>query len=95
MKINFSTIWNWVIYSSENPEKVSQTIKGSAFLTLALGIAQILHIQGFSDVADHGVTFIVAFSVLIGKAWTLVGAIRKLHRTFSGTNKVLSDQTLS
>lgn len=84
------TIFNWLVLSSADPEKYAATLKGSILFTAATGIAALLHINGFSNVADNGVAFVVETSRALSMGYALYGALRKLTRTVSGTNVVLN-----
>lgn len=70
-------VWNWVVYSSENPNKVSMSITGaSGFIIVALGWTQYGHVitgdivnEGLRltvDWVQSGVKFALASAALFG-----------------------------
>lgn len=86
--------FNWLVLSSADANKLSATITGSIWFTIISTIATLMHIDGFSNVADHGISFLVGAGQFISAAYALYGAIRKVKRTVGGTNAVLNDQLL-
>lgn len=94
MKDILNKIFNWLVLSSENPDNLSATLKGSIAFTVITALASVLHINGLSDAADHGLSFIVETGKFLSMAYTLYGSIRKIHRTATGTNAVLNSSQI-
>lgn len=90
MKNFLTNVWNWLVLSSADENKMSATIKGSIWFAIISAGASLLHINGLSDVADHGVSFIVEVIRAITGAYALWGAFRKVSRTVGGNNAVLN-----
>lgn len=72
-------VWNWLVYSSKDPENFS--------LTLKAGIPLLFFLGAGSQVALNGsVEPVVSFLVLTGQwvtgAVTVYGALRKVYLTF-------------
>lgn len=88
-------VWNWLVYSSKNSDKVSATMHGSTLFIVATALANALQIDGFADVANSSVALVVVLSQLAGAIYALLGALRKVKRTLGGTNAVLNDRLLS
>lgn len=88
-----NTVWNWLILSSADENKLSATIKGSAIFTIAIAVASIFHID-LSNISTSLVSLIVALSQICGALYAAYGAIRKLYRTFKSTNKVLNSPNI-
>lgn len=80
-------LFTWLVYSSENPENFSLTLKGAA-LTL-LPVALLLANQlGFSLDGVNAEQFVLSVITVCTTAITLIGAIRKVINTFNGTKTV-------
>jgi hypothetical protein len=80
-------ILNWFIYSSENPQEFSLTLKGivASILPIALLLGQQL---GFSLDTVNAEQFVLSLVTVFTTAITLVGAIRKIVNTINGTKTV-------
>ena len=72
---------SWIVYSSENPEKFSLTLKGAlaTVLPVALLLAQQL---GFSLDSSNVEAFILSVITILTTAVTLFGLVRKLVNIF-------------
>jgi len=80
-------LFTWLVYSSENPENFSLTLKGAA-LTL-LPVALLLANQlGLSLDGVNAEQFVLSVITVCTTAITLIGAIRKVINTFNGTKTV-------
>lgn len=80
-------IFEWLVYSSENPENFSLTLKGAA-LTL-LPVALLLANQlGLSLDGVNAEQFVLSVITVCTTAITLIGAIRKVINTINGTKTV-------
>lgn len=88
---------NWLAYSSKDSEKVSLTLK--SFLTFLVTVATI--VAGFYKVqlpsedltafVDTGIALVQSVLVVASFASTIVGLVRKIWRTYNGTNAVIND----
>jgi len=80
-------LFTWIVYSSENPEKLSLTLKGivASILPIALLLGQQL---GFSLDGANAEQFALSVVTVFTTAITLIGAIRKIYNTFIGTKTV-------
>jgi hypothetical protein len=89
------TAWYWLMFSSNNPQAISLTIKGVlvtllTYVTVAAGLAHIsLPSDILTQVVDAIVMFVQSVLMAISIAITIVGLVRKLFKTFAGTNSVL------
>ena len=73
------SIWNWVVYSSANPQKLSLTLKAIIPFLALFGVAE-------TDIFDGAIESIVHFVSLTG-AWitgamATYGALRKIFFFF-------------
>lgn len=88
-------IWNWIVWSSSNPEKISLTIKGFATFVPALVVLfAFLHIQVTSDtllaILNDTAIGLSALATFIGVIMSIYGSYRKISTTALGTNQVLN-----
>lgn len=77
----------WVIYSSENPENFSLTIKG-ALATILPVVVLLVQQLGFTLDSSETEAFALSVIAIITTALTLIGLIRKLVNTFRGKEAV-------
>lgn len=78
----------WLIYSSENPENFSLTIKG--FLATALPVAVLLAQQlGFTLDPQKAEAFALSIVAIFTTALTLFGLVRKFVNTYKGKETVV------
>jgi len=80
-------ILTWLVYSSENPENFSLTLKGAA-LTLLPVVLLLANQLGFSLDGVNAEQFVLSVITVCTTAITLIGAIRKVINTFNGTKTV-------
>lgn len=86
----------WLILSSKDPQKVSLTVKGflGAAATYVVFFTGLFHLNITADnvttLTDSLVYFVKVFLELVSVITTIVGAIRKLHTTAIGTNRVIN-----
>lgn len=78
-------VWNWLVYSSADPTKISLTLKGAIpFLVIFLGwkgVDQAVVQQFANEGVDLTVNIIILI-VQLGTALTaFVGLVRKLRNT--------------
>ncbi len=92
------TIFQWVVYSSANPAKLSLTLKGiSVFaLTLISVYAGLAHIDissitsvDFTRIVDAFISFIQAVATIASAVITVYGILRKVILTLMGRNKAI------
>ena len=69
---------NWILWSSQNPQVISLTVKGFVPFLVLLGI-QDIDVDAFSDNISQA---ILAISMLVSALVGLWGFVRKLHNTF-------------
>lgn len=86
-------LFTWLVYSSENPENFSLTLKGAVatLLPVALLLAQQL---GFSLDGSNVEAFILSVVAVLTTAVTLFGLIRKMVNTFNGKEAVVFVKTV-
>lgn len=90
-------IWNWVVFSSVNEDKIAATVKG--FLGVAVAIVTNILIIGHFNidpaavqgVADQVLVTLQAILLAISSLVGLVGFLRKIWTTLSGTNQVINN----
>jgi len=87
---------NWIIYSSENPENFSLTIKG-ALLTVLPVVVMLINQLGFSLDGANAEAFVLSIVTICTTMITLFGLIRKLVNTFKQKEVVafVKDKKLS
>lgn len=78
-----STIYNFIVYSSADPEKISLTIRSAAFVIIPVLMAYF----GW-DESTAG-EFISDVTTLTVMAFTLFGFARKIILTYLGENRAL------
>lgn len=80
------TLWDWLVKSSKDPNKISLTVKGAISTAVVVlgyfGITGVgIDTAGLGDnVAEIAVQVVAAITALA----TLYGAIRKLYLTIKG-----------
>lgn len=90
-------IIDWIIYSSEDPAKISMTVKGilTAAIPTIIFVAKIFNVEiGSEDLTafvDALVLFIGAVSMAVSAYMTVVGFFRKIFTTLTGNNAVLNE----
>ncbi len=79
---------NWIIYSSENPQNFSLTLKGivASILPIALLLGQQL---GFSLDGANAEQFVLSVITVCTTVITLIGAIRKVVNTLTEKETVV------
>jgi hypothetical protein len=94
MKKFLTIAWNWIVLSSKNPDKISTTVQGTAFLAIVSAFATAFHIGGLTEALTSTAAAIVIILKGISALMAAYGAWRKVSRTFAGTNAVLKNQQL-
>ncbi len=93
MKKTIDKVWDWLVWSSADPEKLSLTVKGAmtgfvTLMTVALGVAQIHLPVGapeiLNQIIDGTVLVIQAIAGLVSAIALVFGLWRKLVITFKG-----------
>jgi len=90
------TIFQFIVYSSKDPSKISLTLKGFAGVvaTLAVAVGAIFGFNEipvnevsnyFKDFVDAILTIVAGISALV----TVYGGVRKLILTAKGENKAI------
>lgn len=76
------TFLNWLVKSSENPEKVSMTLRG--ILVSNIGILLFLANNYFGlDLTEEMILYTIGnLSIALGLILSLLGLIRKLYYAF-------------
>jgi len=79
---------NWLVFSSENPNRVAFTIKG--FLLMAVPVViNMLQQFGVKFAEQRAVDIISSITIVISSLLTLYGLGRKLINTFSDKEVVV------
>ena len=93
-------IWDWLVWSSANPNQLSLTVKGMltgivTLITVGLGVAHIPLPGGatalLSQIVDATVTAVQAIAGAVSAIAVVVGIIRKLVETVKGTHWVFTE----
>lgn len=79
---------NWLVYSSENPQSFSLTLKGAVATLLPVVILLVQQLGFTLDVANTE-AFILSVISILTTAVTLIGLIRKLINTYLGKEVVV------
>jgi hypothetical protein len=92
------TAWYWLVFSANDPQKVSLSVKAFLITLLTYGtvLAGFAHItlpsELLTQLIDGIVMLVQAGFMLVSVVTTIVGLVRKIGMTFAGTNKVLNSQ---
>ena len=86
------SIFNWLVLSSKNADKVSLTIKG-LFASLAIfsGLLQI-PLETWTELEAQTVALVGNTALLVSSVVGFYGAVRKVWLTYRGENAVLKDR---
>ena len=87
-------IGNWLLWSSENSNKISLTIRGLAgFIPSAVLLFAALHIDvsanQLADFVESLVALVSTFGAFVGAVAFLYGIVRKISLTILGQNDAL------
>jgi hypothetical protein len=74
----FTKIYNWIVYSSVNPEAISVTLKGLVPLLVLVGVDST-HVQALSDNASQ---LVVQIGIALSGIVTAFGLARKIYNSF-------------
>ncbi len=87
--------WDWLVWSSANPNELSLTVKGAltgviTLTTVGLGIANI-HIPAnvpvlLNQIVDGSIVVMQAIAGLVSALAIVGGLIRKVYLTIRGEN---------
>ena len=72
----------WLVYSSEDPNSLSLTLKGATATLLPVAIL-LLQQLGFTLDSANAEAFVLSLITIITTAVTLIGLIRKFYNTYS------------
>lgn len=83
MKEKLLLAWEWLVSSSEDPRKVSLTLKGFIPFIMAISVWSGLDMSegALVSVMDAVTTALVSSVALVGALTSIVGFIRKLINT--------------
>lgn len=76
------TFLNWLVKSSENPEKVSMTIRGLLLTNVGIFIFVANSFFGLGFTEEIVISAITNFTVSVGLVLSLVGMLRKAYYAF-------------
>lgn len=79
---------NWLVYSSENPDNFSLTLKG-AVATLLPVIIMLAQQLGFTFDIANVEAFVLSIIAVATTAITLLGLVRKMYNTYSDKEVVV------
>ena len=80
------TCWNWLVYSSANPEKISLTLKAIVPMLVFLGIGDADIFSGVIETSVHFISLTVGY---VSAGIATYGALRKLFYTVVSTRKIV------
>lgn len=88
------TIWNWLVWSSSNADKVSLTIKGFAsFIPTVVLFFTFLHLNVSSDslsgVIDGIAVLVTSLGAVITAVVTVVAFLKKIYLTITNQNQAI------
>jgi len=86
------SIFTWLVYSSENPENFSLTLKG-AVATLLPVVILLASQLGFSLDGSNIEQYILSAITILTTAVTLFGLVRKMVNTFKEKEVVTFTKT--
>lgn len=80
-------LFTWLVYSSENPQNFSLTLKGAALTILPIALLLVNQL-GFSLDGVNAEQYVLSVITVCTTGITLIGAIRKVVNTFLETKTV-------
>lgn len=89
-------IWNWLVKSSVNAQRISLTVKGIliGIIPVVMTIAHLANIKvesaDLTTLIDAMANLIIVLGSLVSIIAMIWGVIRKIFTTFNGTNAVLN-----
>lgn len=88
------TIFQWFVYSSENADKLSRTIKGlSSFIPSVVLLFTVLHINvdgnTLLQLLDGIAIFVTALGTAVTAGYTVIAFLIKIWTTINGSNEVI------
>jgi hypothetical protein len=83
MKQNLTIFWNWLVWSSKDPNKLALTVKGAVPYILIMLTWKGIYVEGDSlnQFVDMSINGIVALVQFVTAVMTVYGAGRKIHTT--------------
>ncbi|MBP7006888.1 MAG: hypothetical protein KBB16_02400 [Candidatus Pacebacteria bacterium] len=76
------TFLNWLVKSSENPEKVSMTIRGLLLTNVGIFLFVANQFFGLQLTEEIIMDAIANFTVAVGLVLSLIGMLRKAYYAF-------------
>lgn len=98
MTATIKKVWQWLVYSSDNADQISTTLKGFGItaIPVIISISNVAHIAiGGADLTAFyaAIVSIVYYALLVvGGIVTLYGAARKIVLSVIGSNSVTMAQ---
>ena len=72
-------VWDWLVYSSSNPEKISLTLKGLVPFAVLFGFVDSGALEAINNAV---VNLLVQAGSFVTAGATLYGAVRKVYLSF-------------
>lgn len=85
-------LFKWLVYSSENPKKLSLTLQGAVATILPVALL-LVHQLGFSLDGKNVEQIVLSAITVLTTAVTLFGLIRKFINTLKGKGVVAFTKT--
>lgn len=95
----FDKLWNWIVYSSANPDVVSSTIKWflptvANLVVAVFGPARLVFFTtNITSVSDWTITAVQLILLVLTTIGTIVSLLRKIWLTIKGQNVQYSPLT--
>lgn len=86
-----SAFFKLIVWSSENPEKVSRSLKAGAVFGVSLLALFKVNVSGLPETVDALVQLSLGLAPVLSGFATLWYVIRKIKLTVNGQNRVFSD----
>ena len=87
---------DWLVFSSENADKWSLTIKGIAVsvVPIVISVSNLAHLQlqsgQLTSLFDGVASIVSALGVLVSSVIVVIGFVRKIIATITGDNAVIN-----
>lgn len=97
MKTKLKKIWQWFVYSSTDPKKLSMTVQGilaALIPTVIIGAKLLFDIDldksELGELVEALAGFVALLATFYSAAKTTFGLVRKIFTTATGENKVVA-----